>query len=292
MLQVIHIDELTTGMFVNGVVKQNGQLKVKTKGLVSSIESVETLRNKGVIQLEIDLSRSKLNNPTESERPVAAPEKPKKNISDQEQLSTANRLYDEAKVIQNRFFKRLAANDTPSLEPIESLSKSIIESVFAMPSALACLTLLNKSGQYLLEHSLNCSILLTLFAKHKELSQQEIEQLSLSGLLMDVGMTNMPDSITESTNKLSPADFDVMTTHVDIGLDMVERCGQVSEIVRDIVFNHHERIDGTGYPDKQRDVDVSIYARMAAIVDSYDAMTSVRPYQKIMPPTLALQTGS
>ncbi|MEP4888621.1 MAG: HD domain-containing phosphohydrolase [Aliiglaciecola sp.] len=296
MLEAIKIEDLKPGMFVNEVIEQKGKLKIKTKGLVKSVKSIDMLKNKGVTKVEIDLSRSNL------PPPVVAPEAEQnnvketpppadtkiKNYSDSEQLEAATKLYDEALIIQSRFFKRLAANDTPSLSDVKDLSANIIESVINMPSGLSCLTLLNKSGKYLLEHSLNCSILLTMFAKYRDMGQQAIEELSLAGLLMDVGMTNMPKDITQSPGRLTLQQKEIITTHVDIGLDLVDRCGDVTAPVQDIIFNHHERIDGTGYPDAQSEHDVSEYVRMAGIVDSYDAMINDRPFRKAVTPSKAL----
>ncbi len=294
MLQIIHIDELKTGMFVNDVVEQSGTLKIKTKGLVKSSKAIKTLLDQGVLKVEIDLSKSKLESDTSAseatEKKLKVKKASKPKLSDKEQLEQASALYDEAKTIQQRFFSRIQVNETPSLSETKALSLSIIDSVLEMPGALSCLSLLNKSGQYLLEHSLNCSILLTVFARHLKLSREEIEDLAMAGLLMDVGMVNMPADITSSSDKLTEAQREIVTTHVDIGLDLIERCGDVSETVCDVVFNHHERVDGSGYPDKQTGVDVSKYSKMAAIIDSYDAMTTNRPHQKAVPPTAAMRS--
>ncbi|MFA3792111.1 HD-GYP domain-containing protein [Aliiglaciecola sp. SL4] len=296
MLEAIKIEDLKPGMFVNEVIEQKGKLKIKTKGLVKSVKSIDMLKSKGVTKVEVDLSRSNLPPPAAApeveqndvlETPSPADTKIK-HYSDSEQLEAATKLYDEALIIQSRFFKRLAANDTPSLSDVKDLSANIIESVINMPSGLSCLTLLNKSGKYLLEHSLNCSILLTMFAKYRDMGQQAIEELSLAGLLMDVGMTNMPKDITQSSERLTLQQKDIITTHVDIGLDLVDRCGDVAASVQEIIFNHHERIDGTGYPDAQSEHDLSEYVRMAGIVDSYDAMINDRPFRKAVTPSKAL----
>lgn len=297
MLQTIHIDELTTGMFVNSVVEQSGGLKIKTKGLVKSVGTIDSLKSKGVSRIEIDLSKSHIvsvvNSSADdghSDRETGQAPANKAPQSEHEQLENAVKLYDQAKNIQSRFFKRIRANDTPSLDGTKELSRNISNAVLGMPSALSCLAMLNKSGQYQLEHSLNCSILLTLFAKHLDFPVKEIEELALAGLLMDVGMVNMPSELVNSANKLTASEKEIITTHVDIGLDLVERSGEVSQTVHDIIFNHHERVDGSGYPDRQTAADVSKPVRMAAIVDSYDAMTTQRPFQKAVPATNAMRS--
>lgn len=293
MLQQIDINDLKPGMFVNRVIEQSGRLKMKTKGLVTSDQAIKALVAKGVLRLEIDATRGdgvpEPQKEVKSEKPQAAVETPKAaELSDSEQIEAATKVYQEAMVIQSRFFKRMAAKDQVSLDSVKQLSHKLIDAVVHMPNGMSCLSLLNKTGKYLLEHSLNCSILFTMFANSKNMTDKEIESLSLAGLLMDVGMTNMPNEITQSAKKLTPSQREVMTTHVDIGLDLVEKCGEISDIVRDVIFNHHERVNGSGYPDAQDNHDVSIYTRMAAIVDSYDAMTSPRLFKKPITPARAL----
>lgn len=291
MLKDVNIDDILPGMFIAQVNEQTGQLKIKTKGLVKTHKAIEELKLNGVIQVTVDLSRSELSDNTAVQPAVSVNPKSKKTkLSEGEMLTHATKLYDEAVSIQGKFFKRLEAKQNPSLDDAKQLSKKIIDVVFDMPSAISCLSLLNKTSQYLLEHSINCAILMTLFGRHKDLPRETIESLSLAGLLMDVGMVNMPTSITDSPLKLTEQQKEIVSTHVDIGLDLVERCGEVSEIVQDVIFNHHERIDGSGYPDKQSGVDVSLYARMAAIVDTYDAMTTNRQFQSAVPPTGALRS--
>lgn len=291
MLKDVNIDDILPGMFIAQVNEQTGQLKIKTKGLVKTHKAIEELKLNGVIQVTVDLSRSELGDNTAVQPAVSVNPKSKKTkLSEGEMLTHATKLYDEAVSIQGKFFKRLEAKQNPSLDDAKQLSKKIIDVVFDMPSAISCLSLLNKTSQYLLEHSINCAILMTLFGRHKDLPRETIESLSLAGLLMDVGMVNMPTSITDSPLKLTEQQKEIVSTHVDISLDLVERCGEVSEIVQDVIFNHHERIDGSGYPDKQSGVDVSLYARMAAIVDTYDAMTTNRQFQSAVPPTGALRS--
>lgn len=298
MFQEKTIDQLLPGMYVDSVLAQSGRLKIKSKGLVGNVKTIEALKSKGVLRLRIDVKKSTIDMPVaEAEKKIETPPvkvKPttikKRILTNGEQLSAATKLYDQAKVIQSRFIRKLQVNDSSSIKSIEELGSAIVDSVFDMPDALSCLCLLNKSGKYLLEHSLNCSIFLAMFAKFKGFERAEIEQYTLAGLLMDVGMANMPKEITESSEPLSELHEQFVITHVDIGLDMVERGGNIGDIARDAIFNHHERIDGSGYPDAQSNQDISLVARMAAIVDSYDAMTTTRPYQKARTPTVALRS--
>lgn len=288
MLKVISVEELQPGMYVNNVVKQSGNLRVKSKGLVKTQRTIEGLRNQGVLEVEVDMAKSKLPEVSEPEAaPPQAPEKPSRPLS--EQMQRAETLTEQAKSIQREFFQKLKEEGRTDLFPMQDLSLDIIDCVIECPNTLSCLALLNRTDNYYLEHSLNCSTLMAMFAKHLDLDDKLVEDLSFAALIMDVGMANIPMDIINKKGTLTKPEMDVVTTHVDIGVDIIERCGEVSELVRDIIFSHHERLDGSGYPEHKTDDEISQYVRMAAIVDSYDAMTTARPYRKAMSPTKALK---
>ena len=287
MLKAVSIENLKPGMYVSNVLKQKGRMQIKSKGIVKDASAISSLQTKGVLEVEVDYSKSKLQE--RAEKVPAKPQDKKANIPLGEQMSSAQKLYEQAKSIQRGFLSKIKKEQKADLDALHDLSLDIIDSVIDCPSALSCLSLLNRSDEYLMEHSLNCSTLMAMFARHLGYDSETIEQLSFAGLLMDVGMANIPDDITHKTAKLSKPEMDVVTTHVDIGLDIVERCGEVSDLVREIIFSHHERLDGSGYPDNKKGDEVSEYVKMAAIVDSYDAMTSARPYRAAMSATSALK---
>lgn len=292
MLQVISVEELRPGMFVNNVVEQTGTLKIKSKGLVKSDKSIAVLKQKGVVSIEIDLSKSHQTVTAETSAEEETTTKltksePKRSVG--EQIQAADLAYNKARDIQRDFFQSMKEEGRADLDIMHNLSHKLLNSVLEAPSAMTCIALLRKTNEYQLEHSLNCSILLGMFGKHLNMDASLVEELSFAGLLMDVGMANVPADILESPDPLSALDKEIVSTHVDVGLDLVERSGGVSDLVRDIIFNHHERVDGSGYPDQKSAANISEYVQMASIVDSYDAMTSPRPYRKSYTPTMAMK---
>ncbi|WP_026377071.1 HD-GYP domain-containing protein [Aestuariibacter salexigens] len=294
MLKTIPIEELTPGMFVTQVVEQKGRLKMRSRGLVKTQATIDTLRSKGILTLEVDLSRSKTTySPQNNDVEKAAaetekrPQKPKK--SESEALSDANDLYLQAVNIQGDFINRVKQGQPADISPLVGLSHQVIDSVFDNPNALSCLTLIKNADQYLLEHSLNCSILMAMFANSLGYDKAQVEELGLAGLLMDVGMATIPDDIIKARGKLSKADWELIKTHVDTGVELLEQTDDISDIVLDVVQNHHERVDGSGYPSGKSGEEISTFARMAAIVDCYDAMTSTRHHQESMSATAALK---
>jgi len=292
MLKVIDIGELRPGMFVNQVTEQQGLLKIKSKGIVKTESAIEVLKNKGILQLEIDLSKSKFPQAESQQEEQPAHMEPEKNKpvkSDSESLNTANDLYQQAKGIQQQFFEDIRTAQASDMAPMQNLSADILDSVFENSNALACLTQIKDKDQYFLEHSLNCAILMTIFAKHMGLDKALIEELCLGALLMDTGMVTVPDDILQKKKKLSANEWGVIMPHVDFGIEMLEQCGELTDASLHVIANHHERLDGSGYPAAKAGDDISTYGRMAAIIDTYDALISDRPYRLGLTPTNAMK---
>lgn len=288
MKKIVNISELNIGMFVSAITKSQSKLVVKSQGMVRSQATIDSLAERGILELEVDLEKSEAQESVEPVTKSASTPNTKdtspvdKMISFEQQqrdLAVADRLYTEARAIHNRFIKQLKSGQAPDFSALNDLSNEIIDSVFDNSDALSCLIMLKESDDYLVEHALNCSILLSIFAKYKGFSQAEVEDLTLSGLLMDCGMALLPKELTSSSDAFSEADHVLMRTHVDIGYEIAERFGDISTISLDVIANHHERINGSGYPKQKEKEQISLYAQMSSIVDTYDAMLTDRPFR-------------
>lgn len=288
----IKIDDLVPGMFVSGVLKQSGQLRIKTQGLVKSKGIIEQLKSKGILEVQVDLDRSNQSVVDKYSTPEPEPEPAESQIKEKtegEALNEAQSLYDKAKIAHKRFLKRMQAGQVGNLEALKQSCNEIIESLFENANALQCLTLIKDDQEYLLQHCLNSAILMGVFAKHLGFDKELINELCLAGLLMDAGMSTVPKEIIEKPRKLNSKEWNIIKSHVDTGMEMVERMGELSDTIMNTIANHHERLDGTGYPSAKAGKYIGIYGRMAAIVDTYDALTSDRPWRKAYSPTAALK---
>jgi HD-GYP domain-containing protein (c-di-GMP phosphodiesterase class II) len=129
--------------------------------------------------------------------------------------------------------------------------------------------------------------LLSLFAKHKGFSQADTEDITMSGLLMDCGMAALPNDLAQRTDSFNEADRALVRTHVDIGFEIAERYSDLPSMVLDVIANHHERLDGSGYPKGKTAEQISLHAQMAGIVDVYDSLLTDRTYRS----SACTQTG-
>lgn len=291
MIHAVPINELKPGMYITQVLEQSGALRMRSKGIVKTQSVIDDLRQRGILVVEVDTEKSKVTH-TEA-APAVATDQPTPAVSSSavspSALTDANDLYFDAVNIQNGFINTLKRGAAKDLKPVEDLSQSIIDNLFDNNDALSCLTLIKGTDKYLLEHSINCCILMGMFCQFLGHDRQTIEQVSLGALLMDLGMSSLPEEIRNNEGALSPAEWEVMKTHVDMGLDLLAQCQTVSEVTLTVIAQHHEREDGSGYPRGLKGDEVSPFARMAAIVDAYDAMTSNRPHKESITPTQALK---
>ncbi|MDU0353331.1 HD-GYP domain-containing protein [Paraglaciecola aquimarina] len=148
---------------------------------------------------------------------------------------------------------------------------------------------IREKDSYLLEHSLNVAILLANFAIQLGLKDDVVQELALSGFLHDIGKINIPDEILHKAMvELTDEEMDVMRKHVQFGVDVLVDMQIPSSIIRTI-SEHHERLDGAGYPKQLDDHEISDFGRMIAIADTYDAITAHRCYKAGMPSKKALQ---
>lgn len=175
--------------------------------------------------------------------------------------------------------------DIGRLEPV---AERMIESVIRNPDALPPLTRLKLQGTYATEHALATAALVVSLARQQGLEQGEIERLAMGTLLKDVGYAALDAKLVAKPGRLSMDERAVMESHVEEGLAVLEATARLAETSVAVILEHHERFDGSGYPYHMRGEDISAAGRMVAVVDTYDAMTSDRPYRAAVSPTTAL----
>ncbi|MBX3379517.1 MAG: HD domain-containing protein [Phycisphaeraceae bacterium] len=107
-----------------------------------------------------------------------------------------------------------------------------------------------------------------------------LERLTVAAALHDIGKIEIPSSILQKPGKLTDAEFEIMKTHTTLGHERLVRMGESDAVVLDLVRSHHERFDGLGYPDGLAGEQIPRAARYFAVIDSFDAMTSLRPYRR------------
>ncbi len=182
-----------------------------------------------------------------------------------------------------RMGKALSSDD--ALPIVEEISTSVTRN----PGALIGLARLKDKDDYTYMHSVAVCALMVSLARQLGLNDEQVRQAGLAGLLHDVGKMMIPLSILNKPGKLTDAEFGAVKSHPVEGHKMLLEGSGIGEGVLDVCLHHHEKVDGSGYPERLADAQISLYAKMGAVCDVYDAITSNRPYKNGWEPAESLR---
>ena len=169
----------------------------------------------------------------------------------------------------------------------ESVTR-LTDSVVRNPDALLLVTRLREKSAAAHARALQVSIYMIVFARFLELAREELELLGLLGLLQDVGKTRLPPSILEKAGPLTPEETEIAKQHVQFSSQILAETPGIHPRLPALVQLHHERQDGSGYPRGLKGDQIGLYGSMAAIADTFDALTAIRPYAEPLSPSSAL----
>ncbi|MDR1854624.1 MAG: HD-GYP domain-containing protein [Azoarcus sp.] len=201
----------------------------------------------------------------------------------------AKKLHAEANRIVHGMMNDVRLGKQIEIEHIEPVVTRIVDSIFRQQDALLPLAQLKNHDEYTFQHSVSVCALMSSFARALEMPREIIKEIAVGALLHDVGKATIPDAILNKPGKLTDAEFEQMKSHVVQSKMLLADTPGISPIALEVASQHHERYDGSGYPNKLKGEGISRYGQMSAIVDVYDAITSERVYHKGMPPTEALR---
>ncbi len=288
MIKKITIDQLVPGMFVHQILEQKGALKVKSQGRVTSDDVITALKKRGVKTLAIDTDKAFKVEERESSSaaetcptPTSTDSVKSKKVSLENELVRAEKLHKQGKAIQKLLLASVQKEMPFDASIPKAFSSKLVASVDRNPDALLCLTKIREKDDYLLEHSLNVAILLANFANYLGMSEDEVQDLSYAGFLHDLGKIKIPDEILHKPGRLTDSEMEVMKGHVKYGVDYLKSTEIAPPLIQ-AISEHHERLDGLGYPAGTKGDDISQAGRMLAIADMYDALTADRVYKSGM----------
>ncbi|MBA6336717.1 HD-GYP domain-containing protein [Colwellia sp. BRX8-7] len=282
MIVEIEISGLLKGHYVVDIAKQRGAYSLTTPGHIKNIKVIANLRSRGVESLLIDTSKTLTfdadNNIVGRIKETPLPASNKSPII--LEISKAKKLFNQSKEIQRQVFSDAQQGRNINLTPVIEITNKTIDTVFKNADALACVINIRKKDEYLLEHSVSVSVLMTIFARFLKIDKKIIQLLSVGAFLHDVGKINIPDSILNKPGKLTEAEFTIMKSHVNHSIKIIESTPGISELSLEVAALHHEKLDGTGYPYNIPKEKITKYGRMIAICDIFDALTANRCYKE------------
>jgi len=288
MLKKIAISQVRTGMFVDSV--EGSWMKHslwKTRFLVKDREALLRLQKSGAAECWIDSSQghdvATEERAIEPTPPVALPaapvEKPKVRKSMGEELQNASDVLKRSKEAVASLFAEARMGNAVDTSECAPIVNDIVDSIDHNADAIISLCRLKMADEYTYMHSVSVCALMVSLGRQLGLDEATCRDAGMAGLLHDLGKAAMPQEIINKPGRLTDEEFTIIKTHPVKGHEMLIRSGVDNQRILDVSRHHHERMDGKGYPDNLAADNISQIARMSAVCDVYDAITSNRPYK-------------
>ncbi|MBE0483178.1 MAG: HD-GYP domain-containing protein [Bacterioplanes sp.] len=199
-----------------------------------------------------------------------------------QQLTQANRTYRSAKLQVKELFASAHLGQAMNFKAAQQTVKECVSRVIDNPNAMLWLTRLKHQDEYTAEHSVNVCLLAIALGQQVDLAPYELENLGMCGLMHDIGKMKVPSEILNKPGRLDPNEFAEMARHTTYAKQLLMGRSDIYPGAVDVAYNHHERLDGKGYPRGLDSSKLSLFTRIVTIVDAYDAMTSDRCYKRGM----------
>ena len=210
-------------------------------------------------------------------------------ISIEEELVQARRIFSDANALVTSISKDARLGKQLDLGKIEPVIAAIASSIYRNPDAMLSLLRIKKADNSTFQHSVAVCALLIGLCRTQEIDRDTTEQAGMGGILHDIGKMKIPGHILHKLGKLSESECEIMKKHVGYGCLLIENTPNLSPISLQIAAEHHERNNGSGYPRALKGDEISLYGRMAAIVDVYDELTAAKIHHKAREPTEVLK---
>lgn len=262
----------------------------RTKFTLKDADDVRKVRESGITEVWIDVEKG--DDLPEAETPeqveaqieqvlqqVEAPAPVAKKISFREEAVRAAKICATSKEAVVSMFQEVRMGKAISAEAAGELVDEISSSVLRNPGALISLARLKTADDYTYMHSVAVCALMVALARQLGMDAEQTRLAGMSGLLHDLGKALMPMKVLNKPGKLTDEEFDIMRSHPAAGHAMLLG-NEVSAQVLDVCLHHHEKVDGSGYPNRLSSDQISLQAKMGAVCDVYDAITSDRPYKR------------
>jgi putative nucleotidyltransferase with HDIG domain len=298
-IKKIAASELRPGMFVHHLdCSWWDHPFLRSSFLVHDRDAVAEILAAGVRDVYIDLERSlDVGADTPSEHAVPATPGPQPapspaaapRVTAAEEFHEARRVHAEANLVVHGILQDVRLGKQVSVEQVEGVVGNIADSILRNPGPLLALCRIKKKDEYTFMHSVSVGTLMMTFCRAAGFDEARVREAGVGGLLHDIGKMTTPDAVLNKPGKLTDDEFSLMRNHVVASRDILQSTAGITPIALSVAAEHHERYDGTGYPQKLKGEQISRVGQMAAIVDVYDAITSDRVYHKGMLPAAALK---
>ena len=257
---------------------------------LTDAKDLKTLQTCGLTEVIIDTERGldvEIASPAAVSAPVppaepsaAAPVQRPVRVSMEKELERAREIQAKAKRQVTSLFKEARMGQAIDVGSVGPLVEEINASIERNSAALLSLVRLKTADDYTYMHSVAVCALMIALGRKLGLDESTLQQAGMAGLLHDIGKMGVPSDVLNKPGKLTDDEFVVVRRHPTQGWEILKAAGMTDEVTLDVCLHHHERIDGRGYPERLAGEQISLFARMGAVCDVYDAISSERCYKR------------
>lgn len=260
----------------------------RTKFVLTDPSDITLIRESQITEVWIDIAKGLDIEPGQevgNEEVVSAediPPPPPESVtkaSFSDEVKRAAKICARGKEAVVSMFQEARMGKAIEAEAAAPLVEEISNSVMRNPGALISLARLKTSDDYTYMHSVAVCALMIALARQLGLNESETREAGMAGLLHDLGKALIPGEILNKPGKLTDEEFAIVKTHPAEGHKLLLEGKGISEVIKDVCLHHHEKVDGSGYPDRLNGETMTLFAKMGAVCDVYDAITSNRPYK-------------
>lgn len=301
MLKTISVHQVRMGMFIYSLKGSWIDHPFWKKAFkLEDEDDLNKLHSSGVKEVIIDTSKGRdvaAEKPIEiieespeagQANPVAVVQQIKRTSIDEERVH-AKRIIENSKEAVVSMFNDVRMGKAIDAESASPLVEEISASLDRNEGALISLVRLKASDDYTYMHSVAVCALMISLARELDFPESEVRRAGMGGLLHDIGKAMIPIEVLNKPGALTEKEFNLVKLHPEQGYALLKQGSVTDEVALDICLHHHEKIDGTGYPFKLNGSQISLFAKMGAVCDVYDAVTSNRPYKPGWEPGVSLQ---
>lgn len=299
-LKKVPIAKVTRGMYIHKICgRWRDHPFWKASFLIGDAETLEILQTLGDQEVWIDISKGvDVQSPVAGMRPHPAaepcatvpdpePELPRSAFGDD--VARAEAIRDRAKDVAMTLFGDARMGRALSMEAASEIVDEVNAAIARNQAALLSVMRLKNKDDYTYLHSVAVAALMMALGRRLGFEGDALKELGMAGLLHDIGKVGVADAVLNKPGRLNPLEMSSIRLHPQIGWDILRKETGAGPVALDVCLHHHEKTDGSGYPEKLAAEGISREARMGAICDVYDAITSDRPYKKGWEPAEAIR---
>ena len=288
MKKSVPVEELQFGMYVAELDRPWTDTPFMFQGFIlQRQEQLDTLK-KYCKTVVVDSEKSQLPDAPPLPRVAVPVRRYVEQVPVEREVERAQAVHARTDVVVTDALAAVRAGRTLDAPRVEQAVSAMTESVMRNPDALVLFTQLREKGDYTASHAVDVAVYMASFGRFLQLPVEQITLLGYLGMLQDIGKIRVSSEIIGKADRLSTAEFELAKQHVGHSADILRATAGMPEGLAELALLHHERHDGSGYPRGLKGKDIGLLGSIAAIVDTFDALTARRPYAEAVSPSAAL----